>query len=162
MIVFMQRSPNEPPRGTRLLRGGRFSGRNQIYHITTATYQRRKVLDTFIAGRAVVNALRRAGRFGQADTLAFGVMPVHLHWLTQLTGNKSLSVTVNTVKSLSARAINLPAGGRGPIWQKGFFDRGLRRDEDVVAIARYIIANPIRAGIVKSVGDYPFWDAVWI
>ncbi len=158
----MSRPPYEPVKGTRRLRRGRFSSQYQIYHITTATYQRRKVLDNFIAGRAVVNALRRASRFGQADTLAFVVMPDHLHWLMQLTGNKQLSVTVNTVKSLSARAINQAGGYQGPVWQKGYFDRGLRRDDDVVTIARYIIANPIRAGLVKTVGDYPLWDAIWI
>ncbi len=158
----MSRPPYEPVKGTRRLRRGRFSSQYQIYHITTATYQRRKVLDNFIAGRAVVNALRRASRFGQADTLAFVVMPDHLHWLMQLTGNKQLSVTVNTVKSLSARAINQAGGCEGPVWQKGYFDRGLRRDEDIVTIARYIIANPIRAGLVKTVGDYPLWDAIWI
>ncbi len=27
--------------------------------------------------------------------------------------------------------------------------------------ARYIIANPVRAGLVYSVRDYPYWDAVW-
>ena len=98
----MQRSLYKPAKGTQRLRRGRFSGQNLIYHITTSTYQRRKVFENFMAGRTVVNALRRAHMFGHADTLAFMVMPDHLHWLMQLTGNKPLSVTVNTVKSLSA------------------------------------------------------------
>jgi hypothetical protein len=38
----------------------------------------------------------------------------------------------------------------------------VRSDEDVQAIARYIVANPIRAGLVKRVGDYPFWNAIWL
>ncbi|MFV3290267.1 transposase, partial [Pseudomonas sp. NY11955] len=29
-------------------------------------------------------------------------------------------------------------------------------------VARYIVANPIRAGLVSRVGDYPHWDAVWL
>jgi hypothetical protein len=37
----------------------------------------------------------------------------------------------------------------------------IRREEDLVSIARYIVANPLRAGIVKSVREYPHWDAVW-
>ncbi len=32
----------------------------------------------------------------------------------------------------------------------------------MIDIARYIIANPLHAGLVKQVGDYPFWDAVWL
>jgi len=29
-------------------------------------------------------------------------------------------------------------------------------------IARYIVANPLRAGLVSRVGDYPLWDACWL
>ena len=48
------------------------------------------------------------------------------------------------------------------VWQKGFHDHAIRRDEDIKAVARYIIANPLRAGMVDRIGDYPFWDAVWL
>ena len=30
------------------------------------------------------------------------------------------------------------------------------------AAARYIVANPLRAGLVKQIGDYPLWDAIWL
>nr|EPB97991.1 hypothetical protein L321_00197 [Pseudomonas plecoglossicida NB2011] len=49
-----------------------------------------------------------------------------------------------------------------PVWQAGYHDRALRREEDVVMAARYIIANPLRAGLADKVGDYPHWDAVWV
>jgi hypothetical protein len=29
-------------------------------------------------------------------------------------------------------------------------------------VARYIVANPLRAGLVSRVGHYPFWNAVWL
>jgi len=32
----------------------------------------------------------------------------------------------------------------------------------VQATARYIVANPLRAGLVERLGDYPLWDAVWL
>ncbi len=31
-----------------------------------------------------------------------------------------------------------------------------------LAIARYIVANPLRAGLVKKLGDYPYWDSIWL
>ncbi len=49
-----------------------------------------------------------------------------------------------------------------PIWQKGFHDRALRRDEDIRAVARYMVMNPVRAGTVSRIWDYPLWDAVWV
>ncbi|MCY1446959.1 hypothetical protein D9M71_635550 [compost metagenome] len=48
------------------------------------------------------------------------------------------------------------------IWQKGFHDHALRHDEDLQDVARYIVANPLRAGLVKRAGDYPLWDAAWL
>ena len=29
-------------------------------------------------------------------------------------------------------------------------------------LARYVVANPLRAGLVEKLGDYPLWDAVWV
>lgn len=47
-------------------------------------------------------------------------------------------------------------------WQRGFFDRAIRREDDLVSIARYIVANPLRAGLVERIGDYAHWDSVWM
>ena len=48
------------------------------------------------------------------------------------------------------------------LWQAGFHDRALRAEVDVRAAARYLVANPLRAGLVVSVGDYPYWNAIWL
>ncbi|MES9878966.1 MAG: transposase, partial [Candidatus Sedimenticola sp. 1PA] len=33
---------------------------------------------------------------------------------------------------------------------------------DIKELARYIVANPLRGGLVESIGDYPHWDAMWL
>ena len=48
------------------------------------------------------------------------------------------------------------------VWQQGFHDRALRREDDLVKVARYVVANPLRAGLVRKYGDYPLWDAIWV
>ena len=45
---------------------------------------------------------------------------------------------------------------------RAFHDHALRANEDLRQAARYVIANPIRAGLVRRVGDYPFWNAIWV
>ena len=77
-------------------------------------------------------------------------------------GTESLDAVVQRVKSRSARAIHQPLSHRDPLWQKGYHEHAVRKDKDIHAIARYIIANPLRAGLVETVGDYPFWDAIWL
>ena len=144
------------------LRVGRRSLANQVYHVSSATVDRKTYFKDIECGRLVVHAMRREHEAGHAATLAFVVMPDHFHWLFSLAGSRRLSVCVNTVKSFSARLINLRLGRCGRLWQTGFHDRAIRRDEDLAGVARYIIANPVRAGIVDTVRDYALWDAKWI
>lgn len=83
-------------------------------------------------------------------------MPDHIHWLMQLVGSQTLANVVKTIKSKTTVQLG------NPIWQAGYFDHAIRSVEDIQDIARYIVANPIRAGLVKKVGDYPHWDAIWL
>ena len=69
---------------------------------------------------------------------------------------------MQSLKSRSASTTNRLRGDHGPIWQKGYHDRAVRSEEDLRNVARYIVANPLRAGLVKRLGDYPFWDAAWL
>lgn len=41
-------------------------------------------------------------------------------------------------------------------WQRGFFDRVLRRDEDLIGALRYIALNPVRGGLVEDWGEYTY------
>ncbi len=89
-------------------------------------------------------------------------MPDHLHWLVQL-HNGSLSALLQRFKSCSASQVNRLLRRTGKtLWQPGFHDRAVRDDEDIRAIARYIAANPIQAGLVRNIGQYPHWDAIWL
>jgi REP element-mobilizing transposase RayT len=150
------------PKGTKALRTGRYSAKNHIYHITTRTHARETLFDNFETGRLVVKHIGQEDKVGHIKTLAFVVMPDHLHWLIQLITDRPMSIVVNNVKSFSARNINQQRKQTGQVWQKGFYERAARHDEDIVAAARYIIANPLRAGIVRRLGDYPLWDAIWV
>lgn len=138
------------------LRRGRVSIPNQIYSITTVTKSRLPFFSNFYAARSLVRILRDHENNCNANTLCFVVMPDHLHWLMQLRHRKSLSETVQSVKSQTSKSLG------EPVWQKGFHDRVIRADDDIVDIARYIIANPLRAGLVKSIKEYPHWDAIWL
>jgi putative transposase len=140
----------------RNLRAGRVSIPNQVYAITTVTRRRSPFFSDLAAARKLVGVLQEQAELQRATTLAYVVMPDHLHWLMQLSPGHDLSAVVRAVKSVSSRRI-----GRA-VWQRGFHDHALRDEDDVKDWARYIVANPVRAGLVKRVGDYPHWDAVWL
>ncbi|WP_448227828.1 REP-associated tyrosine transposase [Pseudoxanthomonas mexicana] len=94
--------------------------------------------------------------------LAWVLMPDHGHWLVQVGDGDHLASIMNRIKSATARAYNEEARRTGALWARAYHERLLRGGDDVRAAARYLVANPVRAGLVERVGDYPFWDAVWI
>lgn len=143
------------------LRRGRFSELGRVYLLTAVLQGREALLQDFALGRLLVAELRDAQENGLAHSLAWVVMPDHLHWLVQLE-RTSLDELMRRIKGRSARRINQRLSRTGPLWQQGFHDRALRQEEDLRAVARYVIANPVRAGLVKRVAEYPLLDAVWL
>ncbi|OOG11713.1 REP-associated tyrosine transposase [Pseudomonas sp. C9] len=143
------------------LRTGRYAEPNRIYLLTTNTLDREPVFTDFALGRLVVHQFRQAQKLGFVNSLAWVVMPDHFHWLVELQ-KCSLSNLMRQTKSLIARDVNLFSNRKGPLWQQGYHDRALRRDEDLVKMARYVVANPLRARLVERLGDYPLWDAIWV
>jgi REP element-mobilizing transposase RayT len=113
-------------------------------------------------GRLVVDALRWHDNANNTRTLAFVVMPDHLHWLFELTGTETLSRVMSSVKKRSARGINAADGVEGSLWQPGFHDHAVRQEEDLESLASYVVQNPVRARLVASVREYPLWDAMWL
>ncbi len=144
------------------LRKGRVSIPNGIYLITTTTLNRQKLFADFDAGCAAARCFENARLLGDAKMLAWVLMPDYLHGLLQLGERDELSVVVNRLKSASARVANRAMGRTGAVWAKAFHDHALRSDEDLQNVARYIVANPLRAGLVTQIGHYPFWNAVWL
>ena len=142
------------------LRSGRISEPRRAYHVRFSVRRGSPSLAGLWPARSVTKALIETAP--QAETLCFVVMPDHAHWLLRLHEDADLSEVVQKARSLASKAIRGQVGWSGFAWQPGFFDRALRRDEDLVAVARYIVANPVRAGLVKNVRDYPHWDAVWL
>ncbi len=146
---------------SRRLRTGRFSEPGRVYLLTSTVHNRQPLFGDFILGRLLIAELRAAHEQGWVASLAWVVMPDHLHWLVELEG-RSLDELMRRIKSNSARRINRRLGRTGQVWQEGYHDRALRKDDDLQVAARYVVANPLRAGLVDRVGDYPHWDAVWL
>lgn len=144
------------------LRKGRYSETGRVYLVTAVTEARRTLFADVGLGREVVHAMRYHDLAGDSETLAFVVMPDHFHWLFAMGENTPLAPLIKSVKSFSARRINRCLGGSGKVWQTGCHDHALRREEDIVQVSRYVVANPLRAGLVERLGDYPLWDAAFL
>jgi REP element-mobilizing transposase RayT len=142
------------------LRLGRRSEAGRSYLVTITCHDRRIVFDRL----ATVGCFARSVNSvcDESRTWCWVAMPDHVHWLFELGPNSILSRVVSKLKASTTRQIRQSCGLSGLIWQRGFHDRAIRKDENLRAAARYVVANPLRAGLAASLGDYPFWDAVWL
>ncbi len=150
------------PLHSHALRKGRFSEPGRPYLLTTATASRQPLFADLGIARIVIRGMRYLHENQRVDSLAFVVMPDHIHWLFCLGTGQSLNSVMHSLKSWSSREINKQSGRRSPVWQSGYHDRALRREESIRAVARYVVANPLRAGLVDDIRKYPHWDAAWL
>jgi len=149
---------------------GRYSSSGQVYLVTTVTAQRWPFFSDFHLARCVVGEMRRVNDSGYVNSIAWVLMPDHLHWLFQLGEICTLAQVMQNFKGGSSRAVKRMVGKQPAsqaalpesIWQRAYHDRALRQEEDVRVVARYLAANPLRAGLVASLSDYAHWDAVWV
>jgi putative transposase len=82
------------------------------------------------------------------------LMPDHLHVLCRLGDcNQTLGVVIGSFKSFTTRQ-SWSLGFDGVLWQERFYDHIVRRSEDGQAIARYILENPVRKGLVADAEAY--------
>jgi REP element-mobilizing transposase RayT len=152
---------SRPATGNVALRKGRVSLPGTVYFLTTACARRRRHFADFATACVAARVLSSPRVWADASLLAWVLMPDHWHGLVVVGERYSLSTLMQRAKTNSSRDIAISTGIAGPIWQAGFHDHALRADEDLAKAARYLVANPIRAGIAADLREYPFWDACW-
>ncbi|WAJ69362.1 REP-associated tyrosine transposase [Catenovulum adriaticum] len=141
---------------------GRISKAFSFYSVTLCCYQRQKIFQNFDNGCVATKALMAFEQKGLVKNVCYMVMPDHLHWLFQLQGSVELSSLVKQYKSFTAVKLNQSGVTHTKIWQSNYYDHQIRQESDLVAQARYIVANPLRAGLVNRVEEYPFWDCIYL
>ena len=139
---------------------GRISKANSYYSVTLCCYGRQSIFKDFCHGAIAAKTLYYLE--DKVETICFVLMPDHLHWIFRLYPKHNLSQVVKHYKSLVTLSIRKKMGRKVVIWQSNFYDHLIRDESDLLNQARYIVANPLRANLVKSVGDYPFWNSIWL
>jgi putative transposase len=123
-----------------------------VYFVTLCTKDRRRTL----ANATVHSVLVDYGRGGLPNGCALGryvIMPDHIHLFVAGADDFDLGVWVRGLKRVVAAAVS---GGRGGLWQRGFFDHLIRSSESYSEKWDYVLENPVRAGLVSSADKWPF------
>jgi REP element-mobilizing transposase RayT len=86
--------------------------------------------------------------------VAWCVMPNHVLVLFRLLPGYELAAVMRSWKSYTARMANRILGGSGMFWQREYYDRLIRNEEEFERAIRYVMSNPERAGLRD-------WRWVW-
>jgi REP element-mobilizing transposase RayT len=98
------------------------------------------------AASIVENALRHFDG-DRYSLLAYAVMPNHVHMLLCLFRGSDLAVTMHSLKSYTSNKVNAIVGRAGRLWEREYRDRIIRDQRDLEETRRYILENPIKAGL---------------
>jgi putative transposase len=152
----------EKTSGHKNLRKGRVSIPGHVYLLTTTTLFRRPIFRDFEAAKAVASVHKMKWVWRNSQCLAWVLMPDHWHGLIILGENDQLDTLMGRFKMASSKNVSDKHKTNGWLWARSYYDHAFRSDEVLRDVGRYVVANPLRAGLVKDIGLYPFWDAVWL
>lgn len=93
--------------------------------------------------------------------LAWVLLPDGWQGLVQAGALDSPHLRLERAREAGGRAWT-DLGGQGCLWAFGGRLFPLAESIAPLDAARDLVMSPIRAGLAQRVGDYPFWDAVWL
>ncbi|WP_339827939.1 transposase [uncultured Arenimonas sp.] len=148
--------------GQKSLRVGRRSLSGQGYFLTFTTHGRERIFADWASASVMSRLVSKPENWPGSRLLAWVLMPDHWHGLLVLEPQGNLAKAIGHAKGVTAATFNRDAGRSGALWARGFYDRAVRSEAGLRKAARYLVANPLRAGLVGRIGDYPYWDAAWL
>jgi len=146
-----------PDKGLHLLRRGRWSQSENLYFITTSTFNNEHILINETIAYIIFNSLDWLEENKRAELICCIIMPNHVHMVIQLGEKQTLSEYMNSFKGFTGKKINELRKKSKPVWQEQYYDHCIRRDEDLNKIILYCYENPVRAGLVNQAEEYPYW-----
>ena len=154
LVVFAM--GNRPPR----LPGFSYIGLHR-YSLTICVHERRNVFTNAPLVAEMLRQISQCTRDWRFAIPAYCFMPDHLHLLAAAEADDSdLRQFAQRAKQRMGYAYRRTS--RSHLWQDGYFEHVLRDDEVTETVARYILANPVRAGLCKEPDQYPFSGSlVW-
>jgi putative transposase len=170
MVTGVKGLAAPPPHGTGLAGNeAMFTGRPQplrtfdylglhryfLTFCTLCTHERRRLFVSADHVALVYAQFLRVASESHVAILAYCFMPDHVHLLTEGQSDDSDGRRlIARAKQRSGFHFKKQFGRQ--LWQRYGFERTLRAGDSTLRVARYILENPVRAGLVARIQDYPF------
>jgi putative transposase len=128
------------------------------HHVTHRGNNRQR---TFFSGAdhcLYIRYLAEACQAARTSVWAWCLMPNHVHLVLVPSTGAGLSAVLHRTQGRYTRAVNAREKWVGQLWQ-GRFASFVMDEGYLLACARYVELNPVRAGLVERAGDWPWSSA---
>lgn len=128
------------------------------HHITQWGNRRQQTFFTDDDYQQYVALLSSSCRRSGVEIWAYCLMPNHVHLIAVPQEPDSLRAAIGEAHRRYTRMINFRQGWRGHLWQERFASF-VMDEQYLLATARYVETNPVKAGLVKKPEQYPWSSA---
>ena len=125
------------------------------YFLTVCTNDRRAGLTTLLTAEGILTEMRVMDADATWQLRCAVVMPDYVHLLMILGERLTLGKCVSRLKSKTSAAVR--AARPEVEWERDFFDRHIRVEEDRLSLFLYIYLNPYRAGLCERAARWPWY-----
>jgi putative transposase len=134
--------------------------RQPIVFLTVVTHERRPLLACAEARDILREIWARSPALDGWTVGRYVLMPDHVHLFARAALDaKPLAGWAQSWKSLSSRRLAAELKFAPPLWQKDYFDRFLRSADNYREKWDYLVANPVRKGLVRTPEEWR-WQGV--
>ena len=128
------------------------------HHVTQRGNRRQPVFFCDADYRTYKELLAEGCRAARVDVLAYCLMPNHVHLILVPKDEDGLRAALAETHRRYTRHVNFREGWRGFLWQ-GRFASVPMDEEYLMACARYVELNPVRAKLVRRARDWRWSSA---
>ena len=128
------------------------------HHITQRGNRRQKVFFSESDYQRYLDLLRLHSKLFNLDIESYCLMPNHVHLILVPHKKDNLALAVGRTHQKYTSIVNKRENWRGYLWQ-GRFSSFILDEKYLLAATRYVLLNPVKAGIVKKPWDYKWSSA---
>jgi putative transposase len=129
------------------------------YHVINRGNGRAEVFHKAQDYESFLSLLVAAKTRYQVKLFGFCLMPNHFHFVLEPAHQTALSQFMQRLLTSHVRRYHQHYGSSGHVWQGRFNSFPVQRDEHLITVLRYVLQNPVRAGLSASAKEWK-WSSL--
>ena len=131
----------------------------KTYFITASAYMHQNLFQRTETADLLLVTLFRYRDADEFLVHEFVVMPNHIHLLLSVDDDHAIGRAVQMIKGGFSFAMGKAGLKLKAAWQPSYYEHRVRDAEEYGRMRAYIRDNPVRRGLVRTAGEYPYSSA---